>query len=436
VKTLLLVAGRSQRFWPLSEKTLFPLCGTNLLALTLQRLAAAGVRDVTVVGGTHNLDLVRPLFPHLPTIEQEDLDLGMRGALLSALPSCNEEPTLVVCANDIIESKGYSALLAAGIQKGVSGALLAQRVERYFPGGYLQQDANGRLTGIVEKPGPGKEPSNLMNIVVHIHNHPEKLFVALQQTKGKADGAYERAIGSLLKDHVYRAVPYEGTWQAVKYPWHLLDLLPALLSEIKTPVIHPTVQVHPTAVLDGPIVLGEGVRVFPHATVRGPCVIGAQSVIANNALVRGSSIGEHCVVGFGSEVKSSVLAQYVWTHMSYVGDSVIGSNVSFGGGSMTGNLRLDEMEISSAIQGKPVATGHTKFGTVIGDHCRLGIHTSINPGCKIGAGSFIGSHSLISQDIPDGSFVTTRGGELVIRPNKTPPLEPGGRAAYRSEALG
>ena len=67
------------------------------------------------------------------------------------------------------------------------------------------------------------------------------------------------------------------------------------------------------------MVLGEGVRVLAHATIVGPCVIGARTIIGNNALVRGSSVGRDCVVGYNTEVKSSVLADHVWTHMTYLG---------------------------------------------------------------------------------------------------------------------
>ena len=87
MKTLLLVAGRSKRFWPLAEKNLWSVAGKTLLQHQLDRLAAAGCRDVTVVSGKHNLDMIHALFPSLPLVEQEDLEQGMQGALLSALPS-------------------------------------------------------------------------------------------------------------------------------------------------------------------------------------------------------------------------------------------------------------------------------------------------------------------------------------------------------------
>jgi len=417
MKVILLLAGQSTRFWPLTEKTLFPICGKNLLDHQISRLKEAGFTDIILVGGAHNLEETQAAYPDFTAVEQENLELGMRGALLSALPACGNGGVLIVCGNDVISPEGYSSLLDESKKPDIQGALLAQEVEQYFPGGYLTLDGN-RITTIVEKPGEGNEPSNLVNIVAHVHNDASMLLGALQEVDESKDDGYEQALQKLFGAHVYSAVPYSGAWQAVKFPWHMLQLLPLLLEDITEQRIHPDASVHPTAVIDGNVILEEGVKVMPHATVVGPCYIGKNSIVANNALVRQSSIGENCVVGYSSEVKGSVLHSDVWTHMTYVGDSIIGANVSFGGGSVTGNLRLDEGSISSEVKGESIDTGLIKFGTVIGNGCRLGIHTTINPGVKIGAGTFISSGAVISNDIPNAQFARMKSGELVVSENR------------------
>jgi len=429
VKALLLLAGQSKRFWPLTEKTLFPICGTTLLQTQVENLRAAGVTDIVLIGGPHNLPQAGAIFPDLQTIEQEDLTLGMRGALLSALPAMKTEPVMIVGGNDVIDEEGFRLLLKQAAAKGTDGAILAARVTRYFPGGYLTLKDN-RIVSIVEKPGEGKEPSDLVTIVAHVHNNPADLLASLKAGKTSVEDGYEQTLDRLFKEKRYVAAPYDGPWLPVKYPWHLLSLLPHLLAQTKR-AIHPTADIHPSAIIEGNVAIGEGSVVMAHATIVGPCVIGKQCVIANNALVRGSSIGDQCVIGFGSEVKSSILAGEVWTHMTYIGDSVIGRNVSFGGGSLTGNLRLDEGIVRSVVQEQEIETGLTKFGTAIGDGCRLGIHTSINPGIKIGAGSFIRSAALLTKDVPDHSFVTMKSGEMDVRPNRTAPPEVSSQETFR-----
>lgn len=425
MRTLLLLAGRSRRFWPLSEKALWPFLGKPLLSHQVERLQSGGLTDINFVGGHHNLEEVNALFQKVPAIEQEDLELGMRGALLSALPQIKDEPVCIVSSNDVIESEGYRQLLEASQQPGVDGAILAQRVSRYFPGGYLvtspgeEKNEHPRVAGVVEKPVEGKEPSDLVNIVAHVHNNPQKLLDILEDVSSDRDDAYEVALTTLCKELNYIAVPYEGRWDAVKYPWHILDATKRFLSELKEDQIHSDASIHETAVVDGPVILEEGVRIMAHATVRGPCFIGKGTVIGTNALVRESIIGERCVIGFSSEVARSNVHSHVWTHSTYLGDSVIGRNVAFGSGSVVANFRLDEGEISSVVKEEKINTQRTKLGAIIGDNVRAGIHTSFAPGVKIGKGSFISSATYVSRDVLEGKYVHTKEGVLEERENKS-----------------
>lgn len=421
---VLLLGGKSKRFWPLNEKSLFPLCGTRLLTHQLECLRAAGLSEITVVGGSHNLEATTQVAPGLRMVEQQGT--GMLGALLSALPGCTG-PVMVVSGNDVIQPAGYAAV-AKTINDGADGALLARRVERYFPGGYLTVDGD-KVTGVLEKPGEGNEPSDLVNIVAHGHRDAAALLEALRTQHNDQDDGYERALASLCTSKRYLAVPYEGPWHPVKYPWDLLPLLAELLKGVDAPSIHPSVTVHPSAVIDGNVVIGEGTRVLAHATIVGPCVIGRNCVIANNALVRGSSIGDGCVVGYATEVCRSVLAGDVWTHMTYLGDSIIGHNVSFGGGTITGNLRLDEEEIASGEE--KISTGLVKFGAAIGNDCRLGIHVSLLPGVKIGGGTFISGGTVVGHDLPDATFAQMKNGTLEVRPNRTQAPQPLDRERFR-----
>jgi len=432
MRVLLLLAGRSRRFWPLTEKTLFPVCGKTLLEHQVERLRSGGCKDIILVGSEHNLEEARRIFPDLQKVEQEDLELGMRGALLSALPALGSEAVMIVGGNDVIEPKGYKNLIETASRSGVQGALLAQRVEQYFPGGYLEVKSD-RIVSIVEKPGEGNEPSDLVNIVAHIHNDASVLLTILQGIKGKNDDAYECALDALFKEHTYHAVPYEGIWQAVKYPWHMVQLLPLLLAEITEQSIDPSANIHSTAIIDGNVIVQGGVKVMPHAVIVGPCFIGKNSIVANNALVRGSSIGERCVVGYNTEVKGSVLHSHVWTHITYIGESVIGRNVAFGAGSVTGNFRLDEGEIQSVVKGEKVGTGLVKFGTVIGNDSRIGIQVGINPGIKIGSRSFISSGTLVSEDVPDGCFASMKKGVITTCDNRIAAPTPEQREQFRKK---
>ena len=94
-------------------------------------------------------------------------------------------------------------------------------------------------------------------------------------------------------------------------------------------------------------------------------------------------------------------------HLSYVGDSIIGENVNMGCGTITANLRLDKKPISMTIKETRVNTHRKKLGTIIGDNAQLGIQVSIMPGKTIGSNAFVGSNTIVNENVPADSVYYT-----------------------------
>lgn len=419
MKAVILAAGRSFRMKPIEDKNFISFCGVMLVEHQIQMLKKAGVNNILLVGGAHNVERLESVAKKMKceVVEQEELDAGMAGAVLSAKKWIDGEPFLLVSSNDVLEIDAYKKVLALAKKK--TSVLLAKKVTSYFPGGYLSLDKTGTITGIVEKPGAGNEPSDMVNMVVHYHADSKALLSALEMVSTDKDDRYERALQKMFdKGRIYKAIAYSGYWQPVKFPWHIIDLMMHFMPCTGTAVRKgKNVSVAKSAVIRGPVVVEDGVKVFDNAVIQGPAYIGKNSIIANGALVRGSHVGANCVIGFGSEIARSYIADHVWTHTNYVGDSIIGNNVSFGSGSITGNLRLDEREIVSMVKGEKVGAGRNKLGLITGDNIRVGVNTSFMPGIKVGSNCFIGGGITIAKDIEDGMFVT---GEhtLKVRPNR------------------
>ncbi|MEK7523709.1 MAG: sugar phosphate nucleotidyltransferase [Patescibacteria group bacterium] len=443
MKAVLLAAGRSFRMQPIADKNFLKFLGKPLIVHQLESLLAASFSEILIVGGAHNMAQLKKVLrecslPNRPSHseakpimcpkgatlakitvrEQKDLDLGMAGAVLTAASWIKNDPFLVVSSNDVVDISTYN-ILTKSLKKG-EGVLMAKKVSAYFPGGYLKTRPSGIVSSIIEKPGAGKEPSKLVNIVMHYHPEPKRLFTLLKQeagSKNQHDDRYELALQSLFDAGViYKAMPFEGFWQPVKYPWHVLSLMNYFLKAGKK-FARKKVSISKTATLHGDVFLEEGVRILDNAVIVGPAYIGKNSIIATDALVRESHIGANCVIGFGSEVARSYVGDEVWTHTNYIGDSVIGNDVSFGAGTVTGNLRLDEKNILVTIRGEKADSGLNKFGLVTGNHVRVGINTSFMPGVKIGSHSFVGAGITVAEDIPDSMFVTGKH-TLVMKPNK------------------
>lgn len=423
MKTVLLAAGRSFRMAPVADKNFLKFLGKPLILHQIEALKKAGFKDILVIVGKHNMAQLRRVTQSLSkgaikVREQKDLELGMAGAVLTAKPWIKKDPFLLVSANDVIEPSIFPVIASEYKRaKQSQGFLLAKKVSKYFPGGYLKINSRGVISKIVEKPAPGREPSKLVNLVIHYHPDSRLLFDALQPTTYKlhpADDLYEQSLQSLFNRGIpYRALPYTGFWQPVKYPWHVLDLMNYFLQPTTYNLQTARTKIAKSAKIYDNVYLEDGVRVLDNAVIQGPAYIGRNTVIATNALVRGSHIGENCVIGFGSEVARSYVGDNVWTHTNYIGDSIIGNNVSFGAGTVTGNLRLDEKSIKVSITKKwngkieeeRVDSGTTKLGLMTGDNIRVGINTSFMPGVKVGSNSFVGAGIVVAEDVPEGSFV-------------------------------
>lgn len=407
MKTILLAAGRSKRVKPIEDKNLLKFFGLTLIEHQLNRLKCAGFDEILIVAGSHNIEKIRELAKpfNAKVFEQKDLEEGMAGAILSIEKEVENEEIFIVSGNDMVDIAAYEAMKKA-MNSQADSYLLAYQVAQYFPGGYLQVEGN-KITGIVEKPGAGNEPSNLVNIVLHIHRNPARLFAALKQALSSRDDRYELALNELMKDQNFEAVPYLGYWQPIKFSWHVLDLMRHALSTAKRS-IHSSAQIAETAVIKGEVILEEGVKIFEHATIIGPAYIGKNTVVANNALVRESIIGANSVVGYSTEVARSFLGEKSWFHSNYIGDSVIGDDCSFGAGAICANLRLDEKEIGES--------GGNKLGPALGNHIRIGVQTSLMPGICIGSNSIIASGLVVAQDIENNKFVSGKT-ELIIKEN-------------------
>lgn len=433
-KVVILAGGKSERFWPLSDKALFPFLGKPLICHQIDRAKKAGFKDLIVVCNQENLSAIKG-FKVKAVLQKGE---GQGAAVLSAREFLSG-PTLIVNANDLFDLSLFSKVVRAGKKKGIDGCLVGFKTPSYFPGGYLIIDQRKRLKKIVEKPDKGKEPSNLVRIVVDFFKKGEKL---VQYVEKKI--LYEEAIQAMIDDGmVFKVVLYEGEWGYLKYPWHVLPMTDFFLKEIKKPFIFAEkndqgefigkdVQIAKNAVVKGKVILEDKVKIFENAVVIGPSYIGSKTVIGNNALVRQSMIGRESVIGFSTEVTRSYVGEACWFHSNYIGDSVLEKNVSLGAGTVLANLRLDERDIYSVVKKERINTQRTKLGAVIGQNVRVGANSSIMPGVKIGKDSFIGSGVVLERDLSQSKFCCLQRQNLVVKENFRS-LGTGGRKKFFSD---
>lgn len=397
--------GIGKRMAPITtDKALLKFLGKPLIVHQINAAREAGISQFIIITHPENDADIRSSLFDIKNIKGDfalqKKPLGMADAILTASDLIAGEPFILASSNDIFDTTAYTKLLHEYEKnKDYSVYISARQVQSYFPGGYLVVNEHNEISHIVEKPPRGQEPSNLINIVLHLHAQPEKLLKYLASTTSTADDVYEKSLDRMISDgQKIKAVPYDGDWKAIKYPWHILETMDHFSRQL-TKQISSKARISDKAVIDSNVVIADNARVFEGAVIRGPSYIGHNTIIGNGALVRDSFIGNDCVIGYGTEIKHSYVGNKCWFHSNYIGDSVIEDDCSFGAGAVTANFRLDEATIKVRLGNDKVDTGTDKLGAFVGNGCRIGIHASLMPGVRIGANSFVGAQVYLIDDV-------------------------------------
>ncbi len=401
ITAVFLCGGIGKRMFPLMEdKFMFRFLGKTLLEHQLEIARKAGIRDFVVIANPYNIERIKQVInsDNMQYAVQREPN-GMADALLSAKELLLGKEILIINPNDIFESSAYENITKVDAES----CILGYEVDDYFPGGYLVADGD-KVKGIIEKPGKGNEPSNLVNIVVHLHRDTETLFRTLESISSSSDDVYEKSLDKIAKSGSIKVARYSGKWVPIKYPWHILAAMEHFLATAKQGIADNT-KISGKATIEGNVIIDDNVRVLENAVIRGPCYIGKNSIIGNNALVRDSHIGDNCVIGNGTEIKNSYIGNNCWFHSNYIGDSVIDDNCSFGAGTVIANFRFDEQSVRVNTKNEAIDTGLDKFGAVIGGDCKTGINVSIMPGIRIGPNSFVGPNVNLTRDLEPNKMI-------------------------------
>jgi len=418
---VVLAGGESSRLWPLQEKSLLRFLGRPLLELQLEAYIELGFKNILVVCNPDNRDPIQDILSRVAqdakceTFVQEQAR-GMGDALLTIEPILSHAespmPVYICQVHDIFDRSLHRKMLDTFLTQPHSALLAAYEVDYYFPGGYLICDKELNITGIIEKPRPGEEPSNLVNIVAHLHPDLKQLLenISLEYAHGAtSDDHYERAMGRMMGTMPFKAVPYDGIWHPIKYPWHVLGAMEYYLDQVEY-CVADDVKIEEGVHITGPVYIEQGVRVLHGADIRGPVYIGANTLIGQNTSIRQSMISQDCIVGVESEVNRSYLGRGARLHDGKALDAILADNAgpdqhtNLSAGMITANFRTDAGTVQSVVKGQKIDTGLNKLGAIIGAGAFIGVGAMLMPGVKIGQNSVIGPLTLVTEDVSDNTL--------------------------------
>lgn len=174
-------------------------------------------------------------------------------------------------------------------------------------------------------------------------------------------------------------------------------------------------------VFEGNNELGNNVVIAPNCIIKN-AKIGDNTEIKANSLIENSTVGSHAAIGpfarlrpearIGDEAKignfvevkkSTVGKGSKVSHLSYVGDSMLGEGVNVGAGVITCNY-----------------DGANKFQTVIKDGAFIGSDAQLVAPVTIGKNATIGAGSTITKDVSDESLALSRNKQSTIANWKRP----------------
>lgn len=143
--------------------------------------------------------------------------------------------------------------------------------------------------------------------------------------------------------------------------------------------------------------IGAGAQVLDHCLLRESVVEGG-AVIGPFAHIRpGSHVESRAKVGNFVELKKTRLGEGSKApHLSYLGDSTIGTAVNIGAGTITCNY-----------------DGQTKSPTQIESGAFVGSDVTLVAPVTVGAGAYVGAGSVITEDVPAGALALGRGRQVV-----------------------
>lgn len=158
------------------------------------------------------------------------------------------------------------------------------------------------------------------------------------------------------------------------------------------------VRIHPC------VVLGPGVEVESGAEILSFCQIsnthiGSRALVGPFAHLRGGvHLEEGAEIGNFVEVKKSRFGSHAKAkHLSYIGDTEIGSKANIGAGTITCNY-----------------DGFHKFQTKIGEQAFIGSNSSLIAPLTIGDYAIVAAGSVVTQDVKSRDLVLSRSQQTIL----------------------
>lgn len=433
LEIVVLAAGKGTRMRSKLPKVLHVLGDRPLLAHVIASCTALDTRAIHIVhghGGAQVREAMDSLgIDNLCWAEQAE-QLGTGHAVAQAMDAIAEDATVLVVYGDVplIKPQTLMALVALADEEHVG--LLTAHLQDGAGYGRIVRDEAGEVRRIVERKDASDAEIAIREIntgfVAARAEHLRRWLAALSNNNAQgeyyltdifamavSDGISIRTLGARDLDEI----------EGVNSKTELARLERALQRRIagglmiagvglRDPAridvrghLETGIDVHIdiNAVFEGQVELGDGVTIGPNVTIRDS-VIGEGTEILANSLIEdsvvgkdcrigpfarlrpGANLGDHVHVGNFVEIKNAIIDNSSKiNHLSYIGDTDMGTGVNIGAGTITANY-----------------DGANKHRTKIEDQASTGSNSVLVAPVTVGKGATLGAGTILRKDAPAG----------------------------------
>ncbi|MEX3625747.1 bifunctional UDP-N-acetylglucosamine diphosphorylase/glucosamine-1-phosphate N-acetyltransferase GlmU [Viridibacillus arvi] len=437
VYAVILAAGQGTRMKSKLYKVLHPVCGKPMVEHVVDHIQTLDVeRIVTIVG--YGAEKVKEQLGEKSEYVLQAEQLGTAHAVQQVEPILGEleGTTIVICGDTpLIRPETMKALFEHHESNHAKATILTAIAEDPTGYGRILRSTDQQVAQIVEQKDATPEQRQVKEINTGTYCFDNKaLFAALKlvkndnaqgeyylpdvieilQKQGEVVAAYvtENFAETLGVNDRIALSQAEETMRARINEQHMRNGVTIInpnntYISVDAQIGRDTV-IQPGVIIEGASSIGEdciigpnsqiqnsriGNRTTVHSSVVRESVIGEDTAIGPFAHIRpDSDLGDHVKIGNFVEVKKTKIDNgSKVSHLSYLGDAEVGTEVNIGCGTITVNY-----------------DGKNKFKTVIEDNAFVGCNSNLVAPVTVGKGSFVAAGSTITKDIPADALAIAR----------------------------
>ncbi|ASK61711.1 UDP-N-acetylglucosamine diphosphorylase/glucosamine-1-phosphate N-acetyltransferase [Virgibacillus phasianinus] len=434
---VILAAGQGTRMKSKLYKVLHPVMGRPMVQHVLNQVKTVNLDEIVTVVG-FGADTVIDKIGNVSkfVVQEEQLGTGHAVQQAEEILQDKEGTTIVVCGDTpLITDDTYQELFDHHEKENAKATILTTKIDNPTGYGRVIRNETGEVERIVEQKDANETELavNEINTGTYCFDN-QALFQALKEVSNdNAQGEYylpdvieilrgkqqkvsafitandEETLG--VNDRVALAQAEKVMKKRIneKHMRNGVTIIDPDHTYIGPDVIiEQDVLIHPGSIITGESSIKSNAEIGPHTEIAN-CSIGEGTVVrqsvANDSRIGArvkigpyahirpqASIGNEAKIGNFVEVKKSVIGnQSKVSHLSYIGDAEIGTNVNVGCGTITVNY-----------------DGKNKYLTTIDDDAFIGCNSNLVAPVTIGKGSFVAAGSTITKDVPKDSLSVGR----------------------------